>query len=58
MDHSTTQPRGKLVEINQEIIKDDLGEMVRSTVADTLNGLLHAEATRLCNAEKYERAEP
>jgi len=29
--------------------------LVRSTVEETLNGLLDAEADRLCNAEKYQR---
>ncbi|WP_243374880.1 transposase, partial [Geotalea sp. SG265] len=29
--------------------------MVRSTVEDTLNRMLDAEADRLCNAEKYQR---
>lgn len=29
--------------------------MVRSTVEETLNSMLDAEADRLCNAEKYQR---
>jgi transposase-like protein len=31
--------------------------MVRSTVEETLNRMLEAEADRLCNAEKYQRTE-
>jgi len=38
-------------------IKDHLGEIVRGTVQETLNALLDEEASRLCNAQKYERTE-
>ena len=31
--------------------------MVRSTVEETLNAMLDAEADRLCRAERYERTE-
>ena len=31
--------------------------MVRSTVEETLNAILDAEADRLCRAERYERTE-
>jgi len=31
--------------------------VVRATVEETLNGLLDAEADRLCGARKYERTE-
>jgi len=48
---------GKIVEIDEERIKDHLGEMVRGTVQETLNALLDAEADRLCNAGRYERTE-
>ena len=34
-----------------------LGEVVRSTVEETLNAMLDAEADRLCRAERYERTE-
>jgi putative transposase len=40
-------------------IKDSiLDEVVRSTVEETLNALLDAEADRLCGAQRYERNEP
>jgi putative transposase len=42
---------------NEEAIKDHLGEMVRTTVEETLNQMLDAEADKLCNAEKYQRSE-
>jgi transposase-like protein len=46
---------GNVISINQDQIKDHLGEIVRSTVEETLNGLLDAEADQLCNAKRYER---
>jgi len=51
----STQEREKVIQINEEAIRDHLGKLVRSTVEETLNGLLDAEADRLCNAEKYQR---
>ncbi len=46
-----------VIKINEAQIQDHLGEMVRSTVEETLNALLDAEADQLCNANKYERSE-
>lgn len=46
---------GKIIEINEEKIKQHLGEFVRETVEETLNGMLDAEADEMCNAQKYER---
>ena len=43
------------IEVNEEQIKGHLNELVRQSVEDTLNGLLEAEANRLCNAARYER---
>jgi putative transposase len=37
------------------MIKSHLNEIVRSTVEETLNQMLDAEAQQLCNAERYER---
>lgn len=36
---------------------DAYEQIVRSTVEQTLNEMLDAEADRLCNAEKYQRNE-
>jgi putative transposase len=47
---------GKIIEINEEKIKQHLGEFVRETVEETLNGMLDAEADAMCNAQKYERS--
>ena len=38
-------------------MRSQLGEMVRESVEQTLNGLLDAEARRLCNGQRYERSE-
>ena len=45
------------IKINEARIQDHLDEMVRSTVEETLNAMLDAEADQLCNAQKYERNE-
>jgi transposase-like protein len=47
---------GKIIEINEEKVKEHLGEFVRSTIEETLNAMLDAEADALCNAQKYERS--
>jgi len=48
---------GTIIQINEKQIKDHLGEIVRGTVQETLNALLDEEASRLCNARRYERTE-
>jgi len=45
-----------VITIDQGQLKGHVSEVVRSTVEETLNGLLDAEADRLCNASKYERS--
>lgn len=47
---------GKIVEINEEKIKDHLGTFVKKTVEETLNAMLDAEADAMCNAQRYERS--
>jgi len=47
----------KIIKLNEEAVRDHLGDVVRSTVEETLNQMLDAEANRLCNAEKYSRDE-
>ena len=48
---------GSVVQIDEGKIQAHLDEVVRSTVEETLNALLDAEADQLCGARKYERAE-
>ena len=46
----------RAIRIDEARIQDHLGQIVRQSVEETLNGLLDAEADRLCNAERYERS--
>lgn len=46
----------KIVSINEGVVKQEIGELVRQSVEDTLNAMLDAEADRLCNAQKHERS--
>lgn len=47
----------KIVQLNEQVIKTELKELVRQSVEEVLNGLLDEEADRLTNARKYERTE-
>ena len=48
----------KIVQLNEEVIKGQLKELVRGSVEETLNELLEAEAEKLTQAARYERNEP
>ena len=48
---------GSVVQIDEGRIQAHLDEVVRSTVEETLNALLDAEADQLCGAHRYERSE-
>ena len=47
----------KIVQLNEEVIKRDLKELVRKSVEETLNELLDQEAAEWTKASKYERTE-
>lgn len=47
----------EIIQLNEEIIKGELKELVRSSVEETLNNLLDQEARDLTQAAKYERTE-
>lgn len=47
----------KIIHLNEGAIKNELKELVRNSVEETLNGLLEQEAQALINAAKYERSE-
>jgi putative transposase len=47
----------KIVQLNEEVIKGEIRELVRESVEETLNGLLEAEAEKLTQAARYERSE-
>lgn len=46
-----------IVQLNEEVIKSELKDLVRGSVEETLNELLEAEADRLTQAARYERNE-
>ena len=45
----------RVIQIDEAKIRSHLDQVVRGTVEETLNGLLEAEADRLCQARRYER---
>ncbi|MDU4959642.1 MAG: IS256 family transposase [Sporomusaceae bacterium] len=47
----------EIIQLNEEIIKVELKELVRSSVEETLNNLLDQEAKELTQAARYERTE-
>ena len=44
-----------VIRIDDDRVREHLGQIVRGTVEETLNAMLEAEADRLCNAGRYER---
>jgi putative transposase len=54
---STKKSQGNIIQINENQIKDHLGEMVRGTVEETLNAMLEKEAEQMVCAERYEQTE-
>jgi len=55
MSDSVSKNIGKVIQIDEDQIREHLGELVRGSVEETLNKLLDAEADKLCNAARYER---
>lgn len=53
---AATKPLGEVIQIDQAVVQQHLSEVVRTTVQDTLNALLDAEADRLCGAKRYEHS--
>jgi putative transposase len=47
----------KIIQLNEGAIKDELKELVRGSVEETLNNLLEKEAQELTQAARYERTE-
>jgi len=56
-DVTETRALDKVIRIDEAQVQAHLSEMVRSSVEETLNALLDAEADRLCQAKRYERTE-
>lgn len=57
MEKDSTTNRENIIQLNEAAVRHHLGQVVRSTVEQTLNNMLDAEADQLCNAEKYQRHE-
>lgn len=53
---SKSQDGVKIIQINEQEVKDHLSKIVTGTVEETLNALLDAEADQLCGAARYERS--
>ena len=46
----------EVIKIDEAKVQQHVTEVVRSSVEETLNGLLEAEADELCGAKRYERS--
>ena len=46
----------KLLEIDQDKLRQHVDDVVRDAVEETLNALLDAEADELCGAKKYQHS--
>ena len=53
---SDERSQGRIISIDEGLVKSQLGEVVRETVEQTLNSMLDAEADLLCGAKRYERS--
>jgi putative transposase len=53
---SEERSQGRIISIDEGLVKSQLGEVVRETVEQTLNNMLDAEADLLCGAKRYERS--
>ena len=55
MGDDTPAPIGAL-QVDEARLRGHVDEVVRSSVEETLNGLLDAEADQICRAQRYERS--
>lgn len=47
----------KIVQLTEEVIKEQIKELIRGSMEETLNELLEQEAEKLTQAARYERNE-
>jgi len=47
--------KGRIIEVDEGMIRSHLDQVLKGTVEETLNALLDEEAERLCEARRYER---
>jgi putative transposase len=53
---ASNKEMGAVIQFDENMLKDHFGEFVRSTVEETLNNYLDAEADHLCGAKRYEHS--
>jgi len=53
---SDERSQGRIISIDEGLVKSQLGSVVRETVEQTLNKMLDAEADELCGAKRYARS--
>lgn len=46
-----------IIQLNQDLIHNELKDLVKNSIEETLNTMLDAEADKLVNAERYARDE-
>lgn len=46
-----------IIQLNEEVVKGEIRDLVRKSVEETLNEMLDAEAEEPVGASKYERCE-
>ena len=56
MHEDTAETLKDAIRVDAGQLRSHIDEAVRSSVEETLNGLLDAEADRICGAERYERS--
>lgn len=56
MAEDTAEGLKDAIRVDSEQLRGHVDEVVRSSVEETLNGLLQAEAEQLCGARRYERS--
>ncbi len=56
MTEHTAEGLKEAIRVDSEQLRGHVDEIVRSSVEETLNGLLEAEAEQLCGAGRYERS--
>ena len=56
MEEDTAVGLKDAIRVDQGQLRGHIDEVVRSSVEETLNGLLDAEADRICRAQRYEHS--
>ena len=56
MDEHSAAPLEGAIRVDEKQLRGHIDEAVRSSVEETLNALLDAEAEQICRAQRYERS--